>query len=154
MYSNFADNEVIQRGRRKVYQTTDNIELVLPNGKKDGFLKKGEVVYVVKKVRKGDSIIYRFTVIKFADTKRMSRVYSAEKKFFAPYFDKTSSFLGKNDDKKKYIIPAITGLGGGILGYLIAQRYQKNSLAFGFGGLAIGLAVGIFILKTKNGKDK
>jgi hypothetical protein len=69
-----------------------------------------------------------------------------------PHFEKTSAVIG---DKKNngFIIPTITGIGIGVLGYFIAERFQKNKFAFSIGGLALGLSVGIFILKNKeNGK--
>lgn len=155
MYSNFADNEVIRRGRKKVFQAIAKLELLLPNKNSDGILEKGDLVYVVQKVKKGNKIIYRFRVIKFADTKKEEKIYSAEKKYFKQYFDKKSGFEGEEEkNKSNFIIPTITGIGGGILGYLISEKFQKNKFAFAFGGLALGLGIGIFILKNKNGKNK
>ena len=126
MYSNFADSEVINRGRKKVFQAVEKLELLLPNNKSDGFLEEGDAVYVIQKVKKGNEIIYRFRVIKFADTIKQQKVYSAEKKYFKPHFEKTSAVIG---DKKNngFIIPTITGIGIGVLGYFIAERFQKNN---------------------------
>jgi hypothetical protein len=146
MYSNFSDNEVIRRGRKKVYEVVKKLELLLPNGNTDGVLDEGDAVYVIQKVKKANKIIYRFRVIKFANTNKEQNIYSGEKENFKQYFEKTSSIEG---DKKNYTIPSITGLGGGVLGYFVAERFGKNKIMYSLGGLILGVTVGLFILKYK-----
>ena len=85
MYSNFSDNEVIRKGRKKVYEVVKKLELLLPNGNTDGVLNEGDAIYVIQKVKKGNQIIYRFRVIKFADSKKENQVYTSERKYFKPY---------------------------------------------------------------------
>lgn len=146
--SNSSNNEVIKRGRRKVFSATEKLELLLPNGKSDGFLEKGDAIYVVKGVKIKGVRYLKFRVIKFADSKKENVVYTAERKYFEPYFEKKSNIEGeKASNKRKYIVPSITALSGGVLGYLIAKKYNKNLLAFGFGGVIIGSLFGVFLLK-------
>lgn len=149
MYSNFSDNEVIRRGRKKVYEIVKKLELLLPNGNTDGVLNEGDLVYVIQKIKKGNKIIYRFRVIKFAGTNNEQKIYSGEKENFKQYFEKTSSIEG---NKKNYTIPSITGLGGGVLSYFIAERFGKNKIMYSLGGLLLGVTIGMFILKYKNEK--
>ena len=110
MYSNFSDNEVIRKGRKKVYEVVKKLELLLPNGNTDGVLNEGDAIYVIQKVKKGNQIIYRFRVIKFANTNKEQKIYSGAKENFKQYFEKNSSIEG--DEKNNYTIPSITGLGG------------------------------------------
>ena len=51
-------NEVIKRGRRKVFAATEKLELLLPNGDSDGFLEQGDAIYVVKGVKIRKSSLY------------------------------------------------------------------------------------------------
>jgi hypothetical protein len=147
MYSNFSDNEVIRKGRKKVYEVVKKLELLLPNGNTDGVLNEGDAIYVIQKVKKGNQIIYRFRVIKFANTNKEQKIYSGAKENFKQYFEKTSSIEG--DKKNNYTIPSITGLGGGILAYFVAERFGKNKIMYSLGGLLLGVTVGLFILKSK-----
>jgi hypothetical protein len=147
MYSNFSDNEVIRRGRKKVYEVVKKLELLLPNGNTDGVLNEGDAVYVIQKVKKGNQIIYRFRVIKFANTNKEQKIYSGAKENFKQYFEKNSSIEG--DEKNNYTIPSITGLGGGVLGYFVAERFGKSKIMYSLGGLLLGVTVGLFILKSK-----
>jgi len=155
MYSSFSDNETIQRGRKKVYSATEKLELLLPNRKSDGFLEVGDLIYVAQRIKgKDNNITFRFRVMKFADTKKAGTIYSADKKYFKQYFEKKSQAEGDETESKKpnYIVPAITSLGGAGLAYMIGKKYQKNAVMYGVGGLAIGLAIGIFLLNKKNTK--
>jgi hypothetical protein len=147
MYSNFSDNEVIRKGRKKVYEVVKKLELLLPNGNTDGVLDEGDAVYVIQKVKKGNQIIYRFRVIKFANTNKEQKIYSGAKENFKQYFEKNSSIEG--DKKNNYTIPSITGLGGGILAYFVAERFGKSKIMYSLGGLLLGVTVGLFILKSK-----
>jgi hypothetical protein len=147
MYSNYSDNEVIRRGRKKVYEVVKKLELLLPNGNTDGVLDEGDAVYVIQKVKKGNQIIYRFRVIKFANTNKEQKIYSGAKENFKQYFEKNSSIEG--DKKNNYTIPSITGLGGGILAYFVAERFGKSKIMYSLGGLLLGVTVGLFILKSK-----
>lgn len=151
-------NEVIKRGRRKVFSANQKLELLLPNGDSDGFLEEGDAVYVVKGVKIKGIRYLKFRVIKFADSKKENQVYTSERKYFKPYFEKKSNIEGEetnsntNNLKKNYLVPSITALSGAVLGYLYAKKYNKNLLAFGFGGIVVGSLVGVFLLKYKNKK--
>jgi uncharacterized Zn ribbon protein len=151
-------NEVIKRGRRKVFSANQKLELLLPNGDSDGFLEEGDAVYVVKGVKIKGVRYLKFRVIKFADSKKENQVYASERKYFKPYFEKKSNIEGEetnsntNNLKKNYLVPSITALSGAVLGYLYAKKYNKNLLAFGFGGIVVGSLVGVFLLKYKNKK--
>jgi hypothetical protein len=148
-------NEVIKRGRRKVFSANQKLELLLPNGDSDGFLEEGDAVYVVKGIKIKDVRYLKFRVIKFADSKKENQVYTSERKYFSPYFEKKSNVGGEetNSNKKNnYIVPSITALSGAVLGYLYAKKYNKNLLAFGFGGIVVGSLIGVFLLKYKDKK--
>jgi uncharacterized Zn ribbon protein len=151
-------NEVIKRGRRKVFSANQKLELLLPNGDSDGFLEEGDAVYVVKGVKIKGVRYLKFRVIKFADSKKENQVYASERKYFKPYFEKKSNIEGEetnsntNNLKKNYLVPSITALSGAVLGYLYAKKYNKNLLAFGFGGIVVGSLVGVFLLKYKDKK--
>ena len=84
-------NEVIKRGRRKVFSANQKLELLLPNGDSDGFLEEGDAVYVVKGIKIKDVRYLKFRVIKFADSKKENQVYTSERKYFSPYFEKKSN---------------------------------------------------------------
>lgn len=151
-------NETIKRGRRKVFSATEKLELLLPNGDSDGFLEEGDAVYVVKGVKIKGIRYLKFRVIKFANSKKENQVYTSERKYFKPYFEKKSNVGGEEQQtnsnlvKKNYVVPSITALSGAVLGYLYAKKYNKNLLAFGFGGIVVGSLVGVFLLKYKNKK--
>lgn len=150
-----SNNDVIQKGRKKVYAVKEKLELLLPNGENDGILDKDDLVYVVQKYRANGKDAYRFRVMKFAETKNGHTIYSAEQTFFKPYFDKTSNADGNTSVdnekvKQNYTVPAITGLGAGVLGYMFATKYQKNKMMFAIGGIAIGVAFGIYLTKQKD----
>lgn len=149
-------NEIIKRGRRKVFSSTEKLELLLPNGDSDGFLEQGDAVYVVKGIKIKDVRYLKFRVIKFADSKKENQVYTSERKYFKPYFEKKSNVGGEetnsNTKKNNYIVPSITALSGAVLGYLYAKKYNKNLLAFGFGGIVVGSLIGVFLLKYKDKK--
>jgi hypothetical protein len=151
-------NEVIKRGRRKVFSANQKLELLLPNGDSDGFLEEGDAVYVVKGIKIKDVRYLKFRVIKFADSKKENQVYTSERKYFKPYFEKKSNLGGEETNsnnftkKNNYIVPSITALSGAVLGYLYAKKYNKNLLAFGFGGIVVGSLIGVFLLKYKDKK--
>ncbi len=145
------NSEIIQRGRKKVFSATQKLELLLPNGKSDGFLEQGDAIYVVKGVKIRGVRFLKFKVIKFADSKKENQVYTAERKYFKPYFEKKSNIEGEKT-KRRYVVPAITAVSGGVLGYLFAKKYNKSVLAFGLGGAVVGSLVGIFLLKYKEKK--
>jgi len=149
-------NEVIKRGRRKVFAATEKLELLLPNGDSDGFLEQGDAIYVVKGVKIKDVRYLKFRVIKFADSKKENQVYTSERKYFKPYFEKKSNVDGdesesviKSKNEINYKVPAITALSGGLLGYLFAKKYNKNLIALGLGGAIVGSLIGVFIIKYK-----
>jgi hypothetical protein len=155
--SDSINNDKIINGRKKVFLATQKLELLLPNGKSDGFLEKDDAVYVVKRVKiKGVSYL-KFRVIKFANSKKEPQVYTAERKYFKRYVETKSNIDGDSSDtnsaiapsKVNYKVPTITALSGGVLGYLLAKKYDKNLLVFGFGGVVIGALVGVFITKYK-----
>ena len=151
-------SEVIKRGRRKVFSANQKLELLLPNGDSDGFLEEGDAVYVVKGVKIKGIRYLKFRVIKFADSKKENQVYTSERKYFKPYFEKKSNIEGEetnsntNNLKKNYLVPSITALSGAVLGYLYAKKYNKNLLAFGFGGIVVGSLIVVFLLKYKDKK--
>ena len=151
-------SDTIKRGRRKVFSSTEKLELLLPNGDSDGFLEQGDAVYVVKGIKIKDVRYLKFRVIKFADSKKENQVYTSERKYFKPYFEKKSNIEGDetnsntNNLKKNYLVPSITALSGAVLGYLYAKKYNKNLLAFGFGGIVVGSLIGVFLLKYKDKK--
>jgi hypothetical protein len=149
-------NEIIKRGRRKVFSSTQKLELLLPNGDSDGFLEEGDAIYVVKGIKIKGVRYLKFRVIKFADSKKENQVYTSERKYFKPYFEKKSNIEGEENKntnlKKNYLVPTITALSGAVLGYLYAKKYNKNLLAFGFGGIVVGSLIGVFLLKYKNKK--
>ena len=156
--SGSINNDRIANGRKKVFLATQKLELLLPNGKSDGFLEKDDAVYVVKRVKiKGVSYL-KFRVIKFANSKKEPQVYTAERKYFKRYVETKSNIDGDSaadtnsaiaPSKVNYKVPTITALSGGVLGYLLAKKYDKNLLIFGFGGVVIGALVGVFITKYK-----
>lgn len=166
-----SNSEAVQKGRKKVYSANEKLELILPNGDKDGFLEKGDLIYVVtKKEGEGDNSL-QFRVIKFGETKKEANVYFGSEEYFTPYYennetDNSSKVIdfskSKNANKEdiksavksNYTVPTITGIGGGVFGYMYANKYQKNKLMFALGGLAVGLAVGIFIIYNKENKTK
>jgi hypothetical protein len=166
-----SNSEAVQRGRKKVYSANEKLELILPNGDKDGFLEKGDLIYVVtKKEGEGDNSL-QFRVIKFGETKKEANVYFGSEEYFTPYYEneETASNVKvvdfskaktynkedvKSTTKSNYTVPSVTGIGGGIFGYMYANKYQKNKLMFALGGLAIGLAVGVFIVYNKQNKTK
>jgi hypothetical protein len=152
-------NEVIKRGRRKVFSATEKLELLLPNGDSDGFLEQGDAIYVVKGIKIKGVRYLKFRVIKFANSKKENQVYTSERKYFKPYFEKKSNIEGEetnsntlNSKKNNYLVPSITALSGAVLGYLYAKKYNKNLLAFGFGGIVVGSLIGVFLLKYKDKK--
>jgi hypothetical protein len=149
-------NEIIKRGRRKVFSSTQKLELLLPNGDSDGFLEEGDAIYVVKGIKIKGVRYLKFRVIKFADSKKENQVYTSERKYFKPYFEKKSNIEGEENKntnlKKNYLVPTITALSGAVLGYLYAKKYNKNLLSFGFGGIVAGSLIGVFLLKYKNKK--
>lgn len=152
MYSNYTDNDTIQKGRKKVFASKQKLELLLPNGKKDGELEVGDLVYVVQKIKRAKKDTIRFRVIKFAESPKEKTIYSSELKYFSPYYEEQANAEGEVADvpkKSNYKVPVITTLAGGVLGYLMAQRFNKNKMIFGIGGVALGLAVGIFLIKNK-----
>lgn len=142
------NSETIQRGRKKVFSATQKLELLLPNGKSDGFLEEDDAIYVVKAVKIKGIRYLKFKVIKFADSKKENKIYTAERKYFKPYFDKKSNIEGEKT-KKNYVVPVLTALSGGVLGYLFAKKYNKSILALGLGGMILGSLVGIYLLKQK-----
>ena len=144
------NSETIQRGRRKVFSATQKLELLLPSGKSDGFLEEGDAIYVVKAVKIKNVRFLKFKVIKFADSKKENQIYTAERKYFKPYFEKKSNITGSESKKRNYVVPMITGVSGGLLGYLFAKKYDKNLLVFGLGGMIVGSLIGIYLLKQKN----
>ena len=164
-YSNAVGEEVIQRGKKKIYSAKERLELTLPNGDSDGFLEKGDLVYLSQKYKVNGTSAYRFRVMKFFDTEKQSKVYTAEKIHFEPHFEKKSSadavektldaVANKVADEKEfnYTVPAILGIGAGVLGYMGAQKYGKNTIHFALGGLVIGVAVGIFLVKRNEKKQ-
>ena len=157
MYSDDSNNDVLQKGRKKVYSAKEKLELTLPNGDVDGVLEEGDLVYIVQRYKVNDADAFRFMVMKFADSKKQSSIYSADKKHFTPHFDKKSNVEGDvkavsdepKDEKVNYIVPAITGFSAGAFSYLLAKKHGKNPIYFGIGGLVLGIAVGVFILKSK-----
>ena len=151
------DKDTIQKGRRKVFTVKQKLELLLPDGKKDGELEVGDLVYVVQKINKGGKTNIRFKVMKFSETEKQGTIYSADKKYFSPYFNEESKSKIEGDspvEKKNYKVPMLTALGGGLLGYLMAQRFNKSKMIFGIGGIAVGLGVGIFLIYNKKKKDE
>lgn len=153
-----GDKQAIKQGRKKVYSALQKLELILPNKNSDGFLEVGDAIYVVNKIKKDDKTIFKFTVIKFADTENKSKIYTSESQYFKPYFENNSNAEGKEpintNSRGKYIVPAITSAGLGLIGYLLSSKFDKNKALFTIGGALIGLGVGAFIIKNKEDGQK
>jgi len=155
-FLNFTDDEVMQRGRKKIFSTKEKLELVLPSGKRDGFLEKDDLIYLVKKAKINKKDAVQFRVIKFAESPKEATIYSAEEKYFEPYVEHKAGVDGepdktekKSNEKKEinYTIPVVTGIAGGVVAFMIAKKYNKSALKIGVIGALIGVGVGIFIIK-------
>ena len=153
------DGSTVIEGRRKIYSTKTPMKLLLPNGKDDGVLDKGDLIYVMQKTKSGDKDLFRFMVLKFAETDKQKKVYSGDSQYFKQYFDKTSNADGENTEESKdkkinYKVPLITGVGVGAVCYLLANKFQKNALAFGIGGLVVGAIIGHYIININKANTK
>ena len=158
----FRDTNLIDKGRKKVFILKEgNIELPNPkNGISVGYLDKGDLVYLVKPINENGVDMLVFRVMKYAGKKHQNTLFKAKADLFENHFkedeSKNSNADGdenKNEDKKQnYVVPAVIGVSLGAVGYLIAQKYQKNVWAFAIGGLLIGGTLGYIVAnkKTKN----
>jgi F0F1-type ATP synthase assembly protein I len=165
MYSNYTDSETIRKGQKKVFASKQKLELILPNGKKDGELEVGDLVYVIQKIKKGRKVTIRFRVMKYGDSSKERMIYASDLKYFAPYFEQHSGVDAESakepkeaseaGTKRSYRVPMITSLAGGVLGYLMAQKFNKSKWLFSVVGIAAGLSAGIFLIrnKKKDGQD-
>lgn len=148
------DGSSIIEGRRKIYSTETPMKLMLPDGKDDGVLENKDLIYVVQKIKKGEKDIFRFKVLKFDGSDKKDIIYHGDSEFFKRYYDEKSNVVGEEPEKKdvvnenKYKVPVIMGLGFGTISYLLAEKFQKNKIAFAFGGLAAGFIIG-YILSNK-----
>ena len=155
------DSDVISNGRKKVYTATESLELILPNSKSDGILEEGDLIYVVEKPTIEGKDYFRFRVMKFADSENESKVYTAENQYFKPYFENKSNVNTKaeaenkkENKKSKYVVPALTSVGGGVIFYFISKKFQKSIVNYTVAGLVLGAAVGYFLLKNKEKQDE
>lgn len=155
----FRENISLDMGRKKVYKLKDgNIELLSPkDGSMVGFLEKGELIYKVNIVDENGEKMFVFRVMKYAGKKHQNTLFKAKKDLFEKYYtedadgksnidgDKTP--VDKSGDKKmNFGVPVVVGLGLGVLGYLIAKKYNKNVWLFGISGLAIGGTLGHIVV--------
>ena len=144
------DGSTIIEGRKKIYSTVTPMKLLLPDGSDDGVLDKGDLIYVAEKIDKGGKYLFRFMVLKFAETDKQKKTYFGDSQFFNSYYDEKSNVVGdssevKDENKINYIVPAITGIGLGTASFLLAKKYQKNALLIGGCGLIVGLVIGHYI---------
>jgi len=151
------DGSTIIEGRRKIYSAQMPMKLLLPDGTDDGVLDKGDLVYVAQKIDKDGKDIFRFMVLKFAETDKEKKIYCGDSQFFDRYYDDKSNVVGEEKDTKdetklNYKVPIITGLGLGTISYLLAKRFQKNALALGICGLVVGVVAGHYIANKGLGK--
>lgn len=162
------------KGRNRVYVANQKLEL-LCNGNNDGFLDKGDSIYVLKRYRIDDKSYFDFRVIKFFETSKETNTYTCEVKYFDKMFDKNNNVKvmenqnsvegdtvvdstitetketkeTKTKDKPiNYKVPFISMVGGASIGYLIGKKYG-DSTKWTIGGLIAGLAVGIFLIRKK-----
>lgn len=142
------DGSTLIEGRKKIYSTQVPMKLILPDGKDDGILEKDDLVYVVQKIKKDGSENFRFMVMKFADTDKQKKLYFGDSKFFKRYYDETSNIEGEEKPKNNKV-PLVTGLAGGVIGYIMAKNFQKNQLLFTIGGIILGGLAGNLIIKMK-----
>ena len=143
------DGSTVIEGRRKIYSTQTPMKLLLPDGKDDGVLDKDDLIYVAQKITKDGKDIFRFMVLKFAETDKGKKIYCGDAQFFNRYYDENSNVVGeevvKEEKKTNYIVPAITGIGLGTIAYLLAKKFQKNAIVIGLSGTLIGALVGHYI---------
>lgn len=142
------DGSTLTEGRKKIYSTEVPMKLILPDGKDDGTLEKGDLVYVVQKIKKNGNENYRFMVMKFADTDKQKKLYFGDSNFFKRYYEETSKIEGE-DNTKNNKVPLVTGLAGGIVGYIMAKNFQKNQILFSISGIVLGVLAGNLINKMK-----
>jgi hypothetical protein len=152
------DGSTIIEGRRKIYSTVTPMKLLLPDGSDDGVLDKGDLIYVAEKIDKGGKDLFRFMVLKFAETDKQKKTYFGDSQFFNRYYDENSNVVGeevvKEEKKPNYIVPAITGIGLGTASYLLAKKYQKNAVLIGACGLIVGLVLGHYIANKGFNKEE
>lgn len=153
------DGSTLIEGRRKIYSTVTPMKLLLPDGTDDGVLDKDDLIYVAQKIDKNGKDLFRFMVLKFAETDKKKKIYVGDSQFFKRYYDENSNVVGdetKDKDEKKpnYIVPAISGLGLGAVSYLLAKKYQKNALLIGVCGLVVGLVAGHYIANKGFNKEE
>lgn len=160
----FRENSALDKGRKKVYHLKEgNIELLNPkDGKSVGYLEKDELVYKVNIVEENGEKLLVFRVMKYAGKKHQNTLFKASRSLFERHYSdddiKKSSVDGdtKKDDEKKmnFGVPVITGLGVGVLSYLLAKKYNKNVLIFSIGGIILGATVGHLIINKGLVKKK
>ena len=153
------NNDSIQKGRKKVFSVVESLEVMNPNGESDGVLDVGDLIYVAQSYKVQGKDAFRFRVMDFEGTKNASTIYSAEKKYFKPYYEEATNKVAEDveaeNKKPNMIVPTITAFAGGFIAYKLAEKYMKNKAIYTLGGLGIGIAVGVFLLKYgKNKKDK
>lgn len=153
------DGSTITEGRRKIYEATQALKLLLPNGKDDGVLDIGDLVYVAKKSKKDNKENYHFMVLKFSNTDKQKTIYTSDSDFFKKHIEDKNSVDGETtsesksktdsiketEKKKNYTVPVISSLGFGFVGYLLAKKYAQNSMVFGIGGMVLGAILGHYI---------
>lgn len=54
--------------------------------------------------------------------------------------------------KSQYVIPLTTAIAGGFVGNVIGNKFQKNAIVWGIGGLVVGWGVGMIIIKYNEQK--
>lgn len=150
------DGSTIIEGRKKIYSTVTPMKLLLPDGTNDGVLEKGDLIYVAQKINKDGKDLFRFRVLNFAKTKKENNIYFGDSQFFNRYYDEKSNVIGeevvKEEKKPNYIVPAITGIGLGFIGYSLSKKYNKNMLIFSIGGIILGATIGNLIANKGLGK--
>lgn len=152
------DGSTIIEGRKKIYSTVTPMKLLLPDGTDDGVLDNGDLIYVAEKINKDGKDLFRFMVLKFAETDKQKKNYFGDSQFFKRYYDEKSNVVGeevvKDEKKLNYIVPAITGIGLGTASFLLAKKYQKNALLIGGCGLIVGLVIGHYIANKGLNKEE
>ncbi len=163
----FRENSALDTGRKKVYTLKQgNIELLNPKtGKSVGFLEKDDLVYKVNVVEEenGEKMLV-FRVIKYAGKKHQNTLFKANKDLFTRHYSdediKKSSADGgttttENEEKEmNFGVPVVSGLGVGVISFLLAKKYGKNVWLYGIGGLALGALAGHLIINKGLTKKK
>ncbi len=118
-------------------------------------LNKGDLVFMIND---GDAKgIVDFLVVKFADTENHWLIFKGSKSNFSPAdiksdtisnvegtpnVDKDGKLPSDKKIKNNYAIPLVAGIGGGVIGFLAAKRFNENVFACAALGLIVCAGLG------------